>query len=252
MPGIGIGIGIGIGVNGDGDGFTNALSTSFDGVDEFGNIDAVQTALASNTQGTISGWIKPIDATPASVDRLISFGDTNGNAFINMYLTTDGKLGAALGRLGTKWDIATNAQAFTDNTWSYFALVQDAVSIEIYLQGVVPARTLITSFNPDFWFNDVPLLDNGRIANLAFNSGSSGFCNCKFDEIRFWNVAKNATQILADFNGGQPTTPDPVGLVSTFRMGDNDIFPTITDSISSNNGTLVNMEAGDFQADVAP
>ena len=66
--------------------FSNLYSLLLDGVDEYVNIDAVQTALASTTVGTWSFWFKPVDATPASGDIIMSFSDSSADSFIYLLL----------------------------------------------------------------------------------------------------------------------------------------------------------------------
>jgi len=62
-------------------------SVLLDGVDEFIEIDAVQSDLASATVGTFMDWVKPVDATPSGARSIICFGDTNAlSEFIIIYL----------------------------------------------------------------------------------------------------------------------------------------------------------------------
>lgn len=258
MPRIGIGIGIGKSMGAAEMVFDNTLSTIFDGVDEFGNIDTLVSGgvnLSTTTTGTWSCWVKPVDATPASDERFIAFGDTNANSHIIMY--NDGTRLFANSRIAgvNQWIKITTVNPFSDSTWTHIALVQDGVSPILYVNAVAVGQSFIASLDTTVWFNDIPGIDNGRLANANFNSlGEMQFFNGNIDEPRFWNTNLSAAQIATHYNGGVPLAPslEPLqaNLITSYRMGDGDVFPTLTDNTNSNNGTLTNMESGDFEADV--
>ncbi len=248
-------IGIGVRRIKDNGLFSNALSTLFDGVDESANINAVRSALASTTVGTWSIWLKPVDATPAALEIPLSFGDTNANEHISLRMEIDGKVGAQnnVGGVG-KWRFTTNAVAFSDNTWTHVALVHNGTEPKMYVNSILEPITYSVDADRATWFNANPGLDTGRIGALNFLSGGDQFhFNGNEDEPRFWNAALSAGQITMTYNGGVPLAPNSeplqANLITDFRMGDSDIFPTITDSTGGNNGTLINMEAGDFVTD---
>jgi hypothetical protein len=232
--------------------YSNSYSLLLDGVNEYVNIDSVQTALATTTQGTWFGWFKPVDATPATQSMLISFGDTNASSDIVLTLTTAGKLTAFAREAAVfQWLLEITATAFTDNTWSSFALVSNGVSPVLYVNGVAAAQTFSTSTDKTFWFNDIAGLDNGRIGNRSFNSvGETLFLNGNIDEVLFTNDAKSAAEILAMHNNGCPKDESAItNGVSLFRF-ENDTVSTAIDSIGSNNGTYVNVEQADIELDV--
>jgi len=203
-------------------GFNNQSSVLFDGVDELVNIDLVRTALASTTVGTWTCWVKPVDATPAGNENFISFGDTDAETFMTLRIVAAGLLFASARIAGVnQWVLDTDAAAFSDNTWTHIALVQDGVSPSLFVNGILVAQTLISGADDGAWFNDIGGLDTGRIGNLNFNNeGEIQYFNGNIDEPRFWNIALSAAQILDDYNSGVPKTPLATGLVSSFRMGD--------------------------------
>lgn len=236
--------------------FTNTLSTLFDGVDEFANINSVLSALATTTVGTWSLWIKPVDATPSASEIVVGFGDTDGDTRLLMLVTTTGRLCTFMSRIGSvRWGLDTDNVVFANDTWAHIAIVQDGVFPVIYFNGVAPAQAFYNTNDQPFWFNDALDLDTGRLGDYNYNSlGEISHFNGNIDEPRFWNTNLSAAQILATYNSGVPLDPslEPLqaSLVTDFRMGDGDSFPTITDSTGGNNGTLVNMESGDFVIDV--
>src|SRR3990167_8165888 len=143
--------------------FKNVNSFLFDGVNEAINIDSTRTSLASTTKGTWSAWVRVVDATPAGTQVFISFGDTDVNSLIDLNIQTTGVLLAVCSLAGsTKWQLDTDAAAFSDNTWTHIALVQDGVSPVLYVNGIAVAQAFITTLDKTVWFNNIAGLDNGR------------------------------------------------------------------------------------------
>ena len=227
----------------------NQYSLNFGGVDESINIDGVLTALASTTMGTWSCWVKPVDATPSEIERLISFGDTDGNEWFDLAITTPGKIRGFLRIAGTsRWVIESDASVFTDNIWTHIALV--GIEPVLYADGVAVAQTFIISGDKTKWFFDATGLDNGRISELSSFGGTTGHLNGNIDEVSLWKRALSQSEINEIYNNGIPKNllfhSAAIDLVAWFRMGDGDTFSTdwtLTDkSINNNTGTSVNME----------
>jgi len=127
----------------------------------------------------------------------------------------------------------------------------DGVKPILYIDAVEVLQSTLVGTDTTVWFSALSGIDNGRLGSLNQNSGGeTNLWAGNLDEARFWNTNIGIAGITADYNLGAPTTPDSTGLVSNYRMGDGDTFPTITDNKGGNNGTLINMEAGDFQEDV--
>lgn len=230
--------------------FFNLESILLDGVDEYINIDAVQTTLASTTVGTWSCWVKPVDGTPLSAQEFIAFGDADANRLL-IFLNENGILRGQCNSGGAQWQLDTDSVVFSDNTWTHIAIVQDGISPVLYVDGVAVAQTFITSIDKTVWFNDMIGLDNGNIGRLLFNNGSGiQFLNANIDEILFINRALTSAQIGDIYNLGCPKDESEIANgVSYFRI-DGDIVNTATDSIGSNDGTYVNVEQADIEEDV--
>lgn len=231
--------------------FTNSKSLLLDGISKYINIDNVLTALSATTVGTISFWIKVPLAIPVALRRLISFGDTNANEFLTVFLDNNGKIGIALGIAGaTQFNVRTDNVVLTNATWAHLAFTQNATQPKIYVNGSLVAQTNIISTNLTKWFNASTGLDNGRIGALNFNSGgNTGFLNGNITKFLFVNRALSAGEVTTLYNSGVPK--DESGItngVSQFII-DGDTVPTMTDSIGSNNGTYVNCVQGDIVTD---
>lgn len=241
--------------------FNNEYSILFDGVNEAINIDSTKTSLATTTTGTWSVWMKVADATPATAGVIVSFGDTDANNHIELFITTTGLFqGFARNAAEVKWDVDTDSAAFTDNKWAHVAIVQDGVSPVLYVNGVAVAQTFTTQTNKAWWLNSDSNIDNGRIACLNRNSaGNTNFINGNIDEVSIWNINLTASQIAAIYNNGKPNNLKKHSAFSNLVMwirgdgavynGTNLIFPNSSEN-NSNTGTSINMEASDINNNV--
>jgi len=235
--------------------FFNSLSVLFGGGDEYVNIDSVVSDLSATTKGTWSAWVKPVDAVSAVNSYLLSFSDTSDDRRLSMLMNTDGKLWFIAENVSIRWSLRTDGAAFADDTWAHIAVVQDGVSPVLYINGVAVAQTFLTSTDKAEWFNDIPSIDNGRMAALKFNGGvEQDLFNGNIDEVSLWDDELSAAEILEIHNLGAPSDlgnhSKTASLVSWWKMGDGDTFPLLADNKGSNNATMVNMEAGDIEADV--
>lgn len=235
-------------------GFSIRNSFLLDGSNEYFNIDDALTPIASDQYGTWLGVIKPIDATPAGTEILISFSDTSANENLQLYITSDGKLNIFYRIAGvSKFLISTDAAAFTDNTWASFAIVQDRVLPVLYVDGVAPAQSTIISGNTTVWISPGTGLDNGRIGCRQYNGGANEmFFNGYINQIALLNDDLSAAQVLDWHNSLKPKNaqaefssitafmfnPDSSGNTAEF---------TVTDSINSITAVSVNFEDADKQ-----
>lgn len=161
---------------------------SFDGIDDYININAALTGLGANTVGTFSAWVKPIDATPPDHTDIISFGDQDVNEYILFRLRTTGKLWVSVNDAGSvMWTLETDSAQFTDNVWTHVALVQDGDPL-LYIDGVAVSQTFSAVIDKTRWFNDLAGLDLGRIGDRNINgSGEGKYFKGSIDDIRFYD-----------------------------------------------------------------
>ena len=205
----------------------NAYSMDFDGTNDSINIDGALTTLSSTTVGSWSYWVKTTNATLSSPQRMIQFGDTNGNGFLYIRIETDGKIGSqARNSNVSDWSFKSDSSIFSNNTWTHIAVVQDGVQPKVYKNGVEVPITFTTSTDKAAWFSDLPSLDNGRIGcGNQNNAGDIQFFNGAIDEVSFFNTALTEFEVqsiyyatetgkTADLN--DLTTPP----VKWYRMGD--------------------------------
>ena len=114
---------------------------------------------------------------------------------------------------------------------------------KIYVNGVSQTLTLSGTGG------NVAYLVSGGVAAIG------AFRNRNFvgaiDELSAYNTALSASAVTTIYNSGVPNDlTGTSGLVSWWRMGDGDTFPTITDNQGSNDGTMTNMSSGNFISNV--
>ena len=229
--------------------FADDYSVLLDGVDEYINIDGVQTALAFTTQGTWSFWWKPVDATPLAFEVLMSFGDTNTSTVINAYVrSTTGLLTISSAINGiSQFNLTTDLAAFSTGVWSHVCLVQDGISPKIYIDGSLVPQTFSVTTDKTIWFSGMAGLDNGRIGSRNINNGGETlYSNGNVDDIVFTSDAKTLAQVQNIYNGGLPKDEAAISNGVAYFKIDGDIVNTCNDSIGSNNGTYVNVEQADI------
>lgn len=95
-------------------------------------------------------------------------------------------------------DAVTTTSDFDDNTWHHVAVVKNASSLKIYIDG--------TPNNTNNSLNTAnTLTSNSAKFILGFDpTTSSGYFNGVMDEIRVYNYERTSEQVLQDLNGYLP------------------------------------------------
>ena len=220
--------------------FTNTLSTTFDGTDDFVNVGNNASLQPSNF--TMCVWVKP--NTNNSNRVLIHngaglYGNTNHGFFLQQsYANYYFKIGD-----GTTSYTSFNG-GLVPNTWQFVAMAYDGVNMKTYLDGIlqdtlaVPNITYGTSatWNPFY---------------IGRTSGGSQYMNGNIDEVSLFNTELSQSDITSIYNSGTPTDLTSYSPLGWWRMGDGSTYPTINDLGSgSNNGTMTNMSSANFVTDV--
>ena len=196
-----------------------AIGQYFNGTTDAFNIDAVLTPLASTTTGTIEFYIKM--NTIGSTSRIISFGDTDIFTEISVYVNNAGRVGTFVRDSGTIiWQVLTDSIILNTSDYFKITVVQNGVSPEIYINDVLVAQSFLVTTDKTIWFNDIPLLDNGRIAcNNNNSSGNLLFTDCTIQNLKIYSDATQTTLVTnypmnnvegadqVDIVGGYNATP---------------------------------------------
>lgn len=170
---------------------------AYDGLNDYVNIGLVLGDLFTTTKGTWTAWVRPTDATPAGLERIICFGDTGGNEMLQLTLLVDGKLQAFCRDAAVdQFILATDNSVFSDNKWTHVALVQDGVAAVLYVDGIRPAQTYSVDTDTASWFFELAGLDNGRIGDRNFwGAGEGNWFEGSIDDVRIYKRALAQSEI---------------------------------------------------------
>lgn len=148
--------------------------------------------------------------------------------------------------------VRTNGGGFNDGEWHHVVMTYDgsglSTGITIYVDGAVaPSTGVSNNLSSMTTLNSASFNISGRTDGVAVFTGS-------IDDAAVYDKELSAGEVTTIYNSGSPPDLTSVGptanLVGYWLMGDGDTFPTTTDqSVSGNDGTLTNMESGDFVQD---
>lgn len=225
---------------------TNIKSILFDGVDEYVNFGN-NFNFDISTAFTISMWVKPqnIAATrilfskagpgPAVDGWMIRHNATTGAIYYQMRGSSNRSFTSNVTLTASVWQLLTFTYAGGNNINGAHAYVN-------VTKGNTPASGTI---------NGTMLV--GQDFLIAQRSGTF-FYSGHVDEVTIWNKELSQAEVTELYNGGVPLTPPTshsanANLISYYKCGDGDTYPTLTDSVGSVNGTMTNMEAEDIVED---
>ena len=224
--------------------FVNTYSVDFDGVDDYveAAIDGTSTGdfgSGAAKEFTISMWVKLPVVT--ATDAIFHWADTSTSASTMVMIFIQSS--QVRYYVGGQWGNSPTATLSTA-TWYHVVLTRTASddTNRIYINGVLESGNSTTSatISNESNADNVYLMD-GYYGNIAGN----------VDEFSMFTTALSQADITSIYNSGVPTDLTSLSPYAWWRMGDGDVFPTITDHGSGgNNGTMTNMVAGDIVADV--
>ena len=195
----------------------NALS--FDGVNDY--VSTTNRVVPVSGDFTVEFWVKMRSVTSPDFTEFISQG-ASGDAFYIGTATGTGQL-----RCGDKWQIT--GVAFPVNNWVHLAIVKSGTNAILYMNGSQVATK-----------SNYTISAAGDFTRLGKQySAYTEYPDAMLDEVRIWNIARSASQVLSSYSIALPT--NTAGIVAYYRL-DESSGTTVTDATgnSSNNGTLVN------------
>ena len=196
---------------------------------------AREAAGTADTVGTFTAWVN-IKAADDSYS-ILSAGDTDAIEYINFQIV-NGKLNITLADGGAvAFDIEADGDDIPVDTWTHIAVVQDGIQPRLYVNGKVIATTNDTSIDITKWFADLNGIDNANIGILSMNTSTTLDLDGAIGQVKHWNAALTAEQILDDFNAKAPAsiTGTPADLISWWDFNGN-----LDDSVAGHDGSGVN------------
>ena len=211
-----------------------------EGGDDSVQIDAWATdrQTAADTVGTFTAWVMP-EAKDATY-TIIAAGDNNGDEFIDFSIVS-GLLHLEISDAATtRLDIESDDVVVEPHVWTHVAVVQDGTQPVFYVNGVLIAATNDVSDDLTSWFDQMSTLDAGNIGILEANSTLTGDFAGGIGQVKHWNAALSADEILQDFEGGASNSTIDALQVSNWD------WDGLTDKwVGANNGSIVSAGALD-------
>jgi hypothetical protein len=138
---------------------------------------------------TVSGWFK----APAVGFRYIlaKYNSTDG---IYVFISGSGRLWVGL-QDGNNWQEVSTSGSVADNVWHHFAMVVSTTDIRLYVDGAFTG----TARSHD---NSFPV--NNLIWNIGRVNDGTSYFNGNLDEIKFYNKALTAAEVVTDMNTPVP------------------------------------------------
>ena len=227
--------------------FTNTKSIAFDGVDDyadFGNPSSLDMTGALS----ISFWLKAPNQTQyrGIISKAPNTASIVSNAqyHIEVFGTSTKTIRFVVTGVDLKAGTETTGSVprIDFDEWMHIVMTWNGSNeLIVYKNGVQSATRTTTSRTITSNSNDVLF---GRRLGYGYLEGN-------MDEVAFFNSALSASDVSSIYNNGAPASLSSYSsLVSWYRMGDGDTFPTISDNKGSNDGTMTNMTSGDIETDV--
>jgi hypothetical protein len=209
---------------------------NFDGTNDYVALNSFYQS-AGNTEVTVEAWIR----TTKTGAQIISSYDRSDYWRLGVS-STGGSAGQVTWSVGTNAGILDIASSGTviDGDWHHVAGVYDNGTAFIFIDGVQDGTgSLGTSFGTG----------NTRYGFIATGSETDVFNGTQtvsrfqgdIDEFRIWTVAKSQAEIAAGMNVCPNGLVDGLWVYYSFEDA---AGTTLSDLISSSDGTLFNMDAG--------
>ena len=238
--------------------FSETKSVLFDGVDDYLSVGDTSDFAGSNQSFSLVVWFKT-SAAGSTMDIISRYGATVAERDFTLQMTSSNQISIYLLTVAHGGKTVTTTSTYNDNVWHLAVATYDYASTTLTIDIDGGAERVSNSSVPTR--KDVTVnMDIGRRSNTAALLWNGGL-----DEIAYYNDALSAAECIAIYNGGTPIdlnahTATRQNLVSWWRMGDSQYDSTdsslsyarIYDIMSLNNGTPVNMTAGDIVLDVPP
>ncbi len=216
-------------------------AAAFDGTDDYilADAHAVARVAANDTVGTYSAWIYMDKATVAD-KCILSVGDNdNANEYFRLNIASSSgawKIQANLKQGGANQFTVkeANATVFEPFKWMHIAFVQNGTQPALYVNGINVAVTNSTATDLTAWYDKLANCDKFAIGVLESNNTHTEDFPGMISDVKYWNKALTADEILKDYNG-EALADDGTYLQLHLLKGDNGV----TDQgLGADNGTL--------------
>jgi|GEM_PF-3796897 len=181
---------------------------------------------------TLEGWIKLSSTQPNVNPVIVAKRSTASNGFMLRATSS-----------GTKLEFSANgstslSSTFTtifDNNCHHFAVTRSASTLSFYIDGTLKGTASISA----------SINSSTSALNFGADAVSGNYAKGNINEIRFWNVAKSASQISSakNYSYTAPTT----NLIGCWNFKELNSQTVIDASANLNNGYLGSLISADIQ-----
>ena len=165
------------------------LARSFNGSSDYASISS--NLGITNGEITEEVWVKPTNATLSSDHpAIVSHYDDSAKVDYRIFQYTGG-IGVARHAPNVAWN-ATSQVAVTAGQWYHVALTYSGTTLCFYLNGVIVYAASVSSTGSGSYTTQT-VIGRGTATAQTYFAGA-------IDEVKIYNVAKTADQILEDYN----------------------------------------------------
>lgn len=231
--------------------YNQTLSVDFDGVNDYTTADlASNFSIQRTTPFSILVWVRFNAA--GTVQSIINEIDIAGNfPGWSLFRQANNTIRFLIEASAVNLIQFTTTATIADTNWHQIIVTytgdSTAATSLIYIDGVLAPKTNN---------NDSLTLPITRTQPMQLGRFTTTYFAGNIDEPAIFDIALSATRVTQLYNGGDAldlrTLTYYANVRAWWRMGDNsaDVFPTLTGMITGLPMTMVNMTAGDIEADV--
>ena len=168
---------------------------------------AISTSFTASmtTDFTVETWIQSTDAS-ATAQTLFRFIQTKG-VIIQL---VSGKVSVQFNN-GTVSGTVNGNTTVTDGNWHHISVTATSNNIKVYVDGQMDVETFPAAGNYSGINNSV------WIGGYVFPASYANVC---MKEVSFWNIQKNATEVLAAFNNDEGYSGSETGLMQYWPLNE--------------------------------
>ncbi len=199
----------------------------FNGLDDY--INFTNSPSYSETM-TIEAWIKT--TSNQEINDIVCWGDAGGYDNVQ-FRTCAGKLDFGTHPYGGNWISCQSSATVNTNEWTHVAVVKNDTSVQLYINGIADGSGVnANSMNVNYMLI-------GKYVN------GENYYDGNIDELRIWNDVRTQTEIRQNMYKEISNPSSEGNLVAYYKF--NEAFgTTLTDSKSTNNGTLINLAGNEW------
>ena len=225
-------------------GYLNKFSTLFDGINDVVNIPIGDLATLCGVNHSVSIWFKPLNtgtqylwlvgSSAGTVPMLSSINVSETQVIFNVRDDAGNTINAAI------------SVALVAGNWYNLTASRSGNTAIVYINGLAGSAAAPATIGTTT-VNQASIGCRRANTNTAFFSGL-------INQLMIFDKSLTAAEAQEIWNGGTPKDfadlSSYANLKAYWFMGNGDTFPTISDKIGANHGTMANMTSSQFLEDV--